>query len=169
MVSHVYFVRCRMSPAAKKIKQQSVIEALKALLMAGSVGTQEEIKHALEQQGYPLNQSKISRLLRKLGAIKITNEHKEIVYTLPREPAPPTSKNVLSQLVINITLNESLIVIHTNPGSASLIGRLLDHNNQELHILGTVAGDDTVFIAPKSTKHINKTLLAIKTFLADMT
>ncbi|RDI42554.1 arginine repressor [Aquicella lusitana] len=145
----------------------SIVVVLKSILHSGSAGTQEEIKHALEQQGYAVNQSKISRLLRKLGAIKTTNEQKQIVYTLPLEPAPPTSKNILSQLVLSITTNETLIVIRTNPGSASLIGRLLDHNTQALNILGTVAGDDTVFIAPKSIKQIPKILIAVKSFLAE--
>lgn len=152
----------------KATRQKStVIDTLKSILLSGAVSTQDDIKQALELRGYPINQSKISRLLRKLGAVKITNEFKQIVYSLPREPAPPASKNVLSHLVISITTNETLIVIHTNPGSASLIGRLFDHHNQELNILGTVAGDDTVFIAPKSIKQIDKTLVAIKAFLVD--
>jgi transcriptional regulator of arginine metabolism len=155
----------------KKIAAQhkiSIEEALKAVLMSDSVGTQDEIKHALEELGYEVNQSKISRLLRKLGAVKISNEHREIIYRLPLEPAPPASKNILSQLIISIKTNETLIIIHTNPGSASLIGRLLDHNREDLSILGTVAGDDTVFIAPKSVKKIAKTLRVIQDFLAEM-
>lgn len=140
-------------------------EALKAILHAGTVGTQDEIKQALEELDYEVNQSRISRLLRKLGAVKMSNDRKQTIYTLPLEPAPPTSKNILSQLIISIKTNESLIVIHTNPGSASLIGRLLDHNRDELNILGTVAGDDTVFIAPHSIKQIAKTLRVIQEFL----
>lgn len=146
-------------------QENAMIEALKQILFSGAAGTQEEIIQALEQKHFTVNQSKISRLLRKLGAVKITNERKQIIYALPREPAPPTSRLVLSQLIVNITMNETLIVIHTNPGSASLIARLLDHNVEELQVLGTVAGDDTVFIAPKSVKNIDKTLLAVKKFL----
>lgn len=149
-------------------KHDRLEETLKSILLSGSIGTQEELAQELERQGYEVNQSKISRLLRKLGAVKVTNEKKQIVYALPREPAPPTSKNILSQLIINISMNESMIVIHTNPGSASLIGRLLDHNREDLRILGTVAGDDTLFIAPKTTREIAKTLQALKSFLAEM-
>jgi len=145
----------------------TVTDALKAILLSGVAGTQVEIKETLKQEGYYLNQSKISRLLRKLGAIKITNTQKKIVYSLPREPTPPSAKNILSHLVISITTNETLIVIHTNPGSASLIARTLDHHNEELNILGTVAGDDTIFIAPKSIKRISKILSAIRVFLSE--
>lgn len=142
-----------------------MLDALRTLLLSDALGTQDEIKRLLEEQGYQVNQSKISRLLRKLGAVKVTNEQKNIIYTLPRDPAPPTSKNVLSELIISISANETLIVIRTSPGCASLIGRLLDHHGDELGILGTVAGDDTVFIAPSSVKKINEMLVMIKSFL----
>lgn len=155
-----------MPPSPKKYS--SLVDALKTLLQSEKVGTQDEIKSALEKLGFEINQSKISRLLRKLGAVKITNEQKQIVYSFPHEPAPPASKIILSHLITSITLNETLIVIHTNPGSASLIGRLLDHHRNELNVLGTVAGDDTLFIAPTSIKTIKKTHLLITTFLSEM-
>lgn len=155
-------------PHQPKDASVNILDALKSLLLVETVSTQDEIKQALEELGYNINQSKISRLLRKLGAVKVTNEHKQIVYSLPHEPPPPTSKSILSQLIISIRYNEMLIVIDTNPGSASLIGRLLDHHREELNVLGTVAGDDTVFIAPASVKSIAKTLKLIKTFLSDM-
>lgn len=145
-----------------------LIEALKQILWSGKASSQEEIVTALEAEGHDVNQSKISRLLRKIGAVKITNEHKQIIYTLPQEPAPPTSKNILSQLITNIACNEALVVIHTNPGCASLIARLLDHHRQELHILGTVAGDDTLFITPTSIKEVIHTTNAIRKFIAQM-
>lgn len=138
------------------------ITALKQLLSTGAAGTQDEIKHALQQQGILLTQSKISRLLRKLGAIKITNQQGESVYSLPPNPRIPLTSSSLSQLIVDIIANETLIIIHTNPGSASLIGGLLDHQIAELGILGTVAGDDTVFVVPKSIHKINEALLAIK-------
>jgi transcriptional regulator of arginine metabolism len=155
-------------PHRQKKPASSMLDALKTLLLAETVSTHDEIKLALEKLGHDANQSKISRLLRKLGAVKMTNEYKQMVYSLPLEPAPPASKIILSQLIINITVNETLIVIHTNPGSASLIGRLLDHHRDELSMLGTVAGDDTVFIAPTSVKSITQTLRSLKTFLSEM-
>jgi len=145
--------------------QASVLDALTAILRTKTAGTQEDIKQRLEEQGYVANQSKISRLLRKLGAIKITNEQAQIIYSLPHEPAPSNAKNVLSHLIVSIATNEVLIVISTNPGSASLIARLLDHHRNELEILGTVAGDDTLFIAPTSTKQLMHTLDLITSFI----
>jgi transcriptional regulator of arginine metabolism len=145
-----------------KHPSSSLISALRALLLNDKVGTQEEIKTALAQQGFSLNQSKISRLLRKISAIKTTNDKGHIIYALPREPALPSAQSSVAQLIVDIVANETLIIIHTNPGSAPLIGGLLDHQTQELEILGTVAGDDTLFVVPKSIARIDTTLKAVK-------
>lgn len=141
------------------------IEALKNLLQRGEVGTQADIKQALAKQGIVVNQSKISRLLRKVGAIKMVNEHGEAIYSLAREPLPPSSDSPLAQLILNISANEVMIVIRTNPGSASLIAHLLDRQYQELQILGTVAGDDTVFVVPQSTQSIPEVMVGIRELL----
>lgn len=121
---------------------------------------------ALQKKGFDVNQSKISRLLRKLTAIKIKNERGETVYALPKEPAPPSAKSPLIHLILNIAANENLVVIQTSPGSASLIARLIDYHERESTILATLAGDDTIFVAPKSIKDIEKTLTEVKRLLA---
>lgn len=146
-------------------KSSTLSESLRKLLIEGSASTQEDIKQYLLQLGLEVNQAKISRMLRKLGAVKASNEYGQIVYTLPKEPAPPQAKSLLSHLVIDIECNESLIVIHTSPGSASLFGRVLDHHLIKLNVLGTIAGDDTLLVVPRSTKLLQQTLIAIKQLL----
>jgi len=141
-------------------------QALRALLVNGQASSQEDICLQLTNQGFEVNQSKISRLLHKLGAIKTKNEQGLISYGLPKETALPSSLSPLSELVMDITHNESCIVIHTSPGSASLIARILDHNQQDSAILGSIAGDDTIFVAPKSLYHLDKTLAQIQNLLA---
>lgn len=153
----------------KKSPQKNILlEELKKLLLEGSASTQEDIKRHLITLGFEVNQAKISRLLRKIGAIKISNEHGQIVYCIPKEPAPPQAKSLLANLVIDIKHNETVIVIHTSPGSASLFARLIDHNLGKLNVLGTVAGDDTIVVIPKQTKNIDKTLLEVKKLLSEI-
>ena len=67
-----------------------LVDDLRRLLIEGKVATQEDVCAALESLGHPVNQSKVSRLLRKIGAVKSKNEQGQIVYRLPLEPAPPT-------------------------------------------------------------------------------
>jgi transcriptional regulator of arginine metabolism len=152
-----------------KKPSQSLIEALHSLLLQGTTGTQEEIKSSLTAQGFEVNQSKISRLLRKVGAVKTNNERGEIVYSLPREPAPPPTTSPLKNLITNVAHNENCIVISTLPGAASLIARLLDHNLQKLGIIGTLAGDDTILVIPQECKKIAWMVKELKSFLSSMT
>ena len=64
-------------PEAKK-PNKSIGFALRQLLQEGTVGTYEEICKALERQGFVVNQPKISRLLHKIGAIKVVNQEGKI-------------------------------------------------------------------------------------------
>ena len=57
---------------------------------------------------------------------------------------PPPLKN----LVLDIDYNDAVVVIHTSPGAAQLIARLLDSLGKAEGILGTIAGDDTIFTTP---------------------
>jgi transcriptional regulator of arginine metabolism len=54
-----------------------------------------------------------------------------------------------------------MIVIHTTPGSASLIASHLDHF-KPAGILGTIAGDDTIFVAPAIEKDVRDTIAEIQ-------
>ncbi|MFA6916891.1 MAG: arginine repressor [Parachlamydiales bacterium] len=142
-----------------------LIEALRALLLNREANTQEQICAALEKEGFEVNQSKVSRLLRKVGAIKVENAKGQTVYSLPREPAPPSLNTPMHSLVLGVDCNESMIVILTSPGCASMVARVLEYAHFISEILGTVAGDDTIFVAPRSTKLTQKLADEIKRFV----
>ena len=59
-----------------------------------------------------------------------------------------TSLALLKNLVLDIDYNDAVVVIHTSPGAAQLIARLLDSLGKAEGILGTIAGDDTIFTTP---------------------
>ena len=124
-------------------------EAFKALLKEEKFVSQSEIVTALQEQGFEnINQSKVSRMLSKFGAIRIRNTKMEMVYQLPNELSVPATSSPLKNLVVDIDHNDLLIVVKTSPGAAQLIARLLDSIGKSEGILGTIAGDDTIFITP---------------------
>jgi transcriptional regulator of arginine metabolism len=132
-------------------KQNLLVKAFKNLLKDESLGSQGDIVDALKEQGFDsVNQSKVSRMLSKFGAVRTRNAKDEMVYCLPAELGVPTISSPLKSLVLDISHNETLIVIQTSPGSAQLIARLLDSLGRTEGILGTIAGDDTIFITPTS-------------------
>lgn len=60
----------------------------------------------------------------------------------------PTTSSPLKNLVLDIDYNDAVVVIHTSPGAAQLIARLLDSLGKAEGILGSIAGDDTIFTTP---------------------
>ena len=141
---------------------KNITDDLRKLLFKGTVSTQEDICDALESLGYTTTQSKISRMLRKVGAVKAKNESGQVVYRLPREPAPPSTDSQLASLIIDIVANEMMVIVNTSPGAAQLVARLLDYNKDKAGILGTIAGDDTILIIPDSMKNTKRMLADVK-------
>lgn len=130
-------------------KQERLVKAFKAILKEEKFSSQGEIVDALKAQGFDnINQSKVSRMLTKFGAVRTRNAKMEMVYCLPIELGVPTTSSPLKELVMEIGYNSALVVIHTGPGAAQVIARLLDSLGKAEGILGVVAGDDTIFITP---------------------
>ena len=120
------------------------------LLRAECYSSQSEIADALLAKGYTnMNQSKVSRMLTRFGAVRRRNAKMVMVYCLPLETGIPVIDKTIKSLVIDIAHNENMIVIHTSPGSAQMIARMLDSVRKAEGILGTIAGDDTIFVAPR--------------------
>ena len=140
------------------------IEFLKELLLSGISGTQEEISEKLDKKGFEVTQSTVSRDLRKLGATKSIDDRGRAIYRLMPGSLPISDRTSLRDLILSIEHNESLIVIRTTTGSASLVAAQIDHLRPQKS-LGTLAGDDTVFVAPASQKTIKATIAEIQSVL----
>ncbi len=137
------------------------LTALRQLLSEGASSTQEELVDELKTRKFNVTQSTISRDLRRLGAIKMIDSSSRTIYRLPDETmVNPVSQSGLKGLLLDIQHNGAVIVIHTSPGSASLLARHLDTVKPH-GIIGTLAGDDTIFVAPASVREIDITMSAI--------
>ena len=142
------------------------LSALRKLLGQGKMSSQDKLREELEGMRFKVTQSTVSRDLRRLGAIRAVTSDGQTVYRLPDEAQfPPASGARMDDLIVEISHNGAVIVIHTTPGSASLVARHLDHT-KPAGILGTIAGDDTIFVAPKTLRSISETVIAIENSFA---
>lgn len=141
---------------------KSRLLALRELLEKEEATTQEELREQLEKMDFEVNQSTVSRDLRRLGAIKMTDNEGITTYRLPFETAAAVPMlEGMGNLIRDMDHNGALIVIHTTPGSASLIARHIDGLRSD-DVLGTIAGDDTVFVAPSSLKRVDNLMKRIE-------
>ncbi|ABG39067.1 MAG: transcriptional regulator ArgR [Alteromonadaceae bacterium] len=144
-------------------KQEELIKAFKDILKAENFGSQGDIVDALKTQNFDnISQSKVSRMLSKFGAVRTRNARGDMVYCLPPELGMPTARSPLRQLVLDIVHNNVMIIIRTSPGAAQLIARLLDSLSQKDGVLGTIAGDDTIFIAPSDINQIEEIRMRVE-------
>jgi transcriptional regulator of arginine metabolism len=124
--------------------------ALARLLRAGRAGTQEELLAALRADGLAATQATLSRDLARLGARRVSLPQGGARYELPPEGDPAVAPG-LGPLVADVACNGSLVVVRTHPGSAPAVARAVDLARLP-DVLGTIAGDDTVFVAPAQSK-----------------
>jgi transcriptional regulator of arginine metabolism len=152
--------------SSRKKNEAELILAFKSLLKDQCYGSQSQLAEALAGQGFiNMSQAKISRLLSKLGAVKMRNVNDQVVYILPDELAVPKSKQSIQSVVVSVKHNNMQIILKTGIGGAPLISRMLDSLGEPAGILGTLAGDDTIFIAPIDVNRIDEITLEIKKLL----
>jgi transcriptional regulator of arginine metabolism len=141
------------------------LQALKEILWDGAASTQDEIREALERRKYSVTQSTISRDLKRIGAVKTVDAEGRTVYRLGDEmaasPVPAPVANSMRELVKEVSSNGMMIVVHTSPGSASLVARHIDSQLADA-VMGTIAGDDTIFVAPSDVRKTNATLQTLQ-------
>lgn len=137
-----------------KIKT-SRMEALKMLISSQEFGSQEEVLQALAKEGYTVTQATLSRDLKQLKVAKAASMNGRYVYVLPNEtmykrvPNPRSAREMLmTSGFTSINFSGNMIVIKTRPGYASSIAYNID-NSDIPQILGTIAGDDTIFLVKK--------------------
>lgn len=134
---------------------------IKALISTRQVATQEELRALLGERGHDVTQATLSRDLAQIGARRAAQPGGGTHYELPDapRPAPP----LLGDLVRTMDDNGTLVVVHTSPGAAQVVAGALDRARVP-EVLGTIAGDDAIFIAPArgvSTTRVIRRLRAL--------
>jgi transcriptional regulator of arginine metabolism len=120
-------------------------DALARLVRARRIATQEELLAALARQGHRATQATLSRDLTRLGARRVTRP--EGSFYEVDGPTTEGGQALLRGLVLAIDTNASLVVVRTAAGAASAVARAVDDARLP-EVLGTIAGDDTIFVAP---------------------
>ncbi len=136
-------------------------EALKSIIVKYPIEDQAQlVKLLYEKYAIVSNQSIISRDLHDLGIAK--RKYKDtFVYELSENH---TQKEILRLGVQDILYNQTTVVVKTMGGWAAFVGDYLDSMNNK-HILATLAGENVVFILPKSTNQTAKVYELVCTLL----
>lgn len=117
------------------------------LIATHAVHTQEELADALAREGWDVTQSSVSRDIATLGLVKVDG-----IYHRPQATWParrdPDEQRIVDGVLAQALAGDVLIVLHTPPGEANRVAVAFDRLAWP-DVLGTIAGDDTIFLATK--------------------
>ena len=143
-----------MGDLGTKARRNAIVE----ILRKEHVGTQEELRELVLARGFDVTQATLSRDLQKLRARRVSLPDGGSAYEADGFAAKTGDESeklaAMHELVTGIREGAAMVVMQTSPGAAPAIAALIDRARMP-EIIGTLAGDDTIFIVPeKKTKAV---------------
>ena len=137
--------------------------AIRELIEAHPVGSQEELRRLLRGRGWDVTQSTLSRDLREMRLARIPSPDGSARYAVPEgeEVGQPRLEALLPHLFTHVDGVGELVVLHTHRGGAQPVAEALD-NEEWPEVLGTLAGDDTILIICRSAAAREKVMRRVK-------
>ena len=133
-------------------RQSKILEIIKNY----EIDTQEKLAEKLNAAGYKATQATVSRDIKELGLVKSAGKSGRSCYAeAPREKGKDFDRfsKILKETVLDMRPAENIIVVRTLSGCAAAAGEVLDNIGIE-GVAGTLAGDNTIFIAVESKERI---------------
>jgi transcriptional regulator of arginine metabolism len=144
----------------KKDRLQKILEIIDIY----RIETQDELIARLHDCGYEVTQATVSRDIKRLHLIKIQTDDGHSKYSLPRVNKFDTNekyRNILHQTISAVHCANNLVVVRTYSGMANAAGAAIDAMQSEL-LLGSIAGDDTIFIVAVSNQAASQFVAILK-------
>jgi transcriptional regulator of arginine metabolism len=126
--------------------------AIKQIITHQVISSQDELCQALEKSGFAVTQATLSRDMKELGIARVNTAagHRYILHV---ESEEHRLTSLIGYEIESIDANESMIVIKTLPGRAQGVAEIIDSVRHPA-VLGTLAGDNTIFVTPSSVTKI---------------
>lgn len=134
------------------------------LLEGEKPASQEDLRRALAKRGCKVTQATLSRDIRELGLAKTSGGY-SAVQPEASEPALPTLYRMVREFVTKIHAAQNLLVVKTTVGSAQPVAAALDAESWP-EMMGSIAGDDTIFIVSRDRKSARQLVGRIGEMLA---
>jgi transcriptional regulator of arginine metabolism len=126
----------------RKKRQLKILE----MVATRPIRTQEELAEALSGEGWEVTQSSVSRDISQLGLVKSDGIYARPALTRLVDVVDPNERRIAESVLTIDAAGDALLVLHTPPGEAQRVGSALDLLAWP-EIVGTIAGDDTIFLA----------------------
>lgn len=136
---------------SKALRQKTLIN----IITNSNISTQQELQDKLRDNGFKTTQATISRDIKELSIVKTISSDGVYKYDIPTsikdkgKSPKELLKNIFSEAVMSVNFAQNIVVIKCHTGMAQAVCAKLDSNDFE-SVVGTLAGDDTIFVVLKS-------------------
>ncbi|HEY5509967.1 MAG TPA: ArgR family transcriptional regulator [Prolixibacteraceae bacterium] len=143
-------------------------ELIRKIISSEVISNQDDLQLKLHSLGWEVTQATLSRDLKTLQVIKVSDSKLGYVYRLPSDDllhpqsngSNPSRLNFLADGVLGIQFSANLGVIKTLPGFAPSTALAIDESGCE-EIIGTIAGDDTILVVMRDGVGRNDVIKAL--------
>ena len=139
------------APVTRAGRHARIVELLREQV----VRSQTELAELLADSGVQVTQATLSRDLEELGAVKVSG-----AYLIPEDGKRPLRETtgqgparllrLLRELLTGVDASGNIAVLRTPPGAAQFLASALDRSGLT-DVVGTIAGDDTIFVVARDT------------------
>ena len=132
----------------KRLRHKAILE----IVRSGEIASQEDLMLGLKARHIEVSQSTLSRDIQELRLAKTGG-----MYTLsdsesPSKPSDESStRRILREFLVDIDVAQNIVVVKTGAGHASTVSQAIDDMGLP-EAIGSIAGENTVFIAVRSEK-----------------
>lgn len=134
--------------SVKTNRQEEIIR----IIDSKEIETQEELAEHLRRKGYKVTQATVSRDIKELRLIKIAGRQSAYCYAKPGRRESAINERMIrlmSDSTLSVDYAGQMIVVKTLSGSANAAAEAIDNMNWK-EVLGTIAGDNTVFLVVRN-------------------
>ena len=131
----------------KRLRHNAIID----IIRAGGISSQEELMHGLKARHIEVSQSTLSRDIQELRLAKTGGEYTVVDSEPVNEPSDDSLRRIIREFLVDVALAGNMVVVKTGPGHASTVSQAIDEAGWP-EAIGTIAGENTVFIAAASEK-----------------
>lgn len=147
----------------KYTRQMKILE----LIQNYEIETQEELADYLKKSGIEVTQATVSRDIRELRLVKVMSSSGKYKYAAMGQSQEGTTDRLIKifkNSIISIDVAGHILVMKTLPGAAQVSASAIDALNID-GVIGTIAGDDTIFVAINNSEKLRDILDKFKKLL----
>lgn len=135
--------------------------AIREIVGKQAVASQEDLRRLLARRGHAVTQATLSRDIHELGLVKSSEGYAVAAAEGDADPALPSVERLVREFVYEVKAAQNTVVVHTLAGSAQPVAAALDAEEWP-EVVGTVGGDDTIFIVAGDNKSAERLVHRIR-------